>query len=237
MTLTTRITAIEKRHEPAWVPFKPTSPTPKVRGCILRSLELRGLELTVKDWTDITNLGYTDHPEVKAVLDRHSHDELAHDTQLQYLAEWMGHTQVSKAAQTLIDEWAELKVDPMVKKLCLEAGVFFQILGSWLRYTSSPEIATVRGWVMGDESLHVAVARLLVSDRGHRVTKPALDLTVKTLQFIFSDPEDELTYWGTLAYKTLVHGRASEGTELSVAPVMEFFTQESNRDIPYLVKP
>lgn len=230
-----RITKIADRQEKAWKPFRPTSKPPELRGCIRRSLELRGLELTVRDWTNISLEGYLDCPKVREVLERHAQDEIAHDEQLEAIAHWVGHTEISYTASLLVQEWDQLEVDPMIKKLALEAGIFFQILGSWHRYSSTPEIATVRGWIMGDESIHVSVARLLVSDRGLAVPKEVLDLVIKTLRFIFSEPDDELQYWGALAYKTLVHGRATEGTELSVAPVMEFFTQKSNNDIPYLV--
>jgi hypothetical protein len=238
MSLLTRLQAIESRRQfPNWKPRKAVSPlTGSMHPIIIRAVGLRGLEIPVGEWTAkfCEDLG---DPEVAAILSGHIQDEENHDTQLEYLAEYLGAKIVPPEADELVDRWLTMECHPLLKKMVLEAGVFFPILGMMGVYAKSDLLVqSVRQWISSDESAHVASSRLIIDHlrkNGETIVVPLrlLPLVRDTISYICQGTDEER--WQKASYAGVSTGKIEGGERMTTVAVPEHFTQETNLEILY----
>jgi hypothetical protein len=236
MNLAEKLEMIQnKRQDKNWNPKQTTArPQSKSHPVMGRALELRHLEITVQDWTLISadQEGYSGI--ISDTLASHARDEDKHDQQLLWLAEYWGCVGTSAKAFYLIENWQQLDVDPMVKKMCLEAGVFFPILAMMAKYASQDLYTqAIRQWIMSDESAHVAVARLLVSESRLKIPQPLVDLVEDTIRFIVGDYDTD--YWLKMSYNALRSGAIPQSESVSTVAEPDPFTQRSRKHIAYQI--
>ncbi len=212
--------------------YKPTEP---VNPVVARCLELRGLELDVKDWTlNFSNrLSETEQVEVKSILEGHARDEDKHEAILEHLQNYWGGVEVSSEAKELIKEWVDLPCDSMVKKTFLEAGVFFSILPLLTRYSNHDGYTSrVADWIMIDEQRHVRSARLLMRYFSLKGSKKLLGLVEKTLRFILqTEPTEIQDKWVKRSLSIALSGKCDEFAEESRRVVVGHFDQETNKQV------
>ena len=211
----------------------PVRDAPKQKSCeyhqvVERALQLLDLEMDVKDWT----LVYVDSdPDdaVSAILCNHAIDEDKHSLQLKILQKYWGCSKSSEQSQQIVDMWNEDQSNPMARKLALEAGVFFCLLPMLTEY-SDGELFTdaVRSWILSDEQVHVASARVLVKEHNLKLTKNLRDCIFDTLNFVLeSESEATKEKWKNRAIKILTKGEDATLEDVSIDLVPEFLTQNS----------
>jgi len=209
-----------------------------VHPSILRAIELRGLEIPVGEWTKAFTKE-VGSPGIAEILMGHINDEENHDRQLEYVAEYLNHTEISDEAMALTNRWLDHPSHPLVKKTMLEAGVFFPILGMLGRYAKGDlYLQAVRQWISSDEAAHVASSRLIISymDERHgggryKIPADLLELVVGTIRFICGGIDEG--QWLKSSRSGITTGKIYMGTELTTVSVPEAFTQISNNQIMY----
>ena len=236
MNLLDRLLQIEARRR-AWEvtaprTHHPNQPTPET---MHRLLALRSLELVVAEWTELAVTGMPDlGPGVREILISHQKDEGKHDEQLDLLALYWG-AESRPEAYDLVTRWESDPSDPLVKKLVLEAMVFFQVLAVL------PEIApddaftqAVRQWILFDESAHVASARLLVKHQQKKIPPALVQLALDTVAWMLGDLDPgQVTRYQSIAQQVIKTGRSDLVNGNSLVSHQDFFTQRDNRSIIY----
>jgi hypothetical protein len=238
MDLLQKLKAIEARRQfPDWKPRKAVSPlTGSMHPIIVRSVGLRKLEIPVAAWTAEFCEALGD-PEVEAILSGHIQDEEKHDTQLEYLAEYLGAKIVPPEADELVDRWLTLECHPLLKKMFLEAGVFFPILGMMGVYAKSDLlIQSVRQWISSDESAHVASSRLIIDHlrkTGETIVLPPglIPLVRDTISYICQGVDEER--WQRSSRSGVSTGKIEGGAQMTTVAVPDHFTQKTNSEILY----
>lgn len=212
-----------------------------------RCLSLRYLEIPVQEWTEDFIMDQPDDPRlgiVLGILGGHAQDEDKHDAQLCILADYwkagvLDHEfpDVPDEADKISKAWMEFECPSIVKKMVLESGVFFPILGMMARY--APEdlfTQSVREWITSDENAHVASSRVLIRSLNLKIPSGLTDLVRGTINFLTRDlPEQEQAKWVRLSDNGLRSGRLGNELGISVVPVPEAFTQTRNHRIPYQI--
>lgn len=228
----------DRRQFPNWVPRQAVSgSTGTFHPVLIRALGLRGLEIPVGEWTDQFIQDTPELSPIHHILLNHIKDEENHDTQLEYLAEHMGAKIVPEVADQLVDRWVTLDCHPLLKKMVLEAGVFFPILGMMGVYgKSNILIQNVRQWISSDESAHVASSRLIIDylRRNNQDIKPPtelLELVRETIKYICQGTDEEK--WLKASFSGITTGKIFEGSRLTTVAVQDPFTQTSNSEILY----
>lgn len=244
MNLEAQLNQIESRRQHKnWEVMKPVgSARTLVHPTIYRCLCLRFLEIPVKEWTQDYMAGSELGTVVVSILDSHSRDEDKHDAQLEILAEYWRvplhhemYPKIQDTADQLSQRWMSLDTPAIVKKMALECGVFFPILGMLAKY--APEdlfTQSVREWITSDENAHVASSRLIVKALGLRISVELQELVRETIEFLVDD-KDEGTrkMWHRLSSRGLRTGSMGDELGISVVSVPEAFTQTNNHRIPY----
>jgi hypothetical protein len=198
MHLLETLESIEARRQfPHWTPRKAVSPAKSpAHPTIVRAVGLRGLEIPVGEWTAQFCETIKDDA-VEVILSGHINDEENHDTQLEFLAEYLGAKLVPEAADQLVDRWLTLECHPLLKKMVLEAGVFFPLLGMMGVYSKGDIfIQNVRQWISSDESAHVASSRAIIDflrKQGQVITVPPglLPLVADTIRYICGGVDED----------------------------------------------
>lgn len=236
-----------RRQDRTWQPVKPNgTPNNAPHTSLIRSLMLRKLEIPVKLWTNHStlSLGYALGPDITSILESHAMDEDKHDTQLDWLARYWGipslegdHQETYQGAQKLMEQWLDLPCEPIVKKMCLESGVFFPILGMMSVYSRSDLFTqSVRQWITSDENAHVASSRLIIKHLGLKIPRLLNTLVEDTIDWLTENlPTEDQARWKRLSYQGMRTGQFDSGDELSTVSVPESFTQAANNRIPYQI--
>lgn len=238
-TLVQKLQLIEGRRQFLnWKPRQAASEsTETFHPVLVRAVGLRGLEIPVGDWTDQFTLSTPELDQIHHFLWGHIEDEENHDTQLEYLAEYMGAKEVPEEADILVDRWLTLKCHPLLKKMVLEAGVFFPVLGMMGVYgKSNILIQNIRQWISSDESAHVASSRLIIDylrRDGQYITPPSalMVLVEDTIKYICQGTDEEK--WLKASRSGITTGKIFEGERLTTVAVQDPFTQHSNAQILY----
>jgi len=241
MILLEKLEAIESRRQfPNWEPRRAVSPAAGTfHPTLVRTVGLRGLEIPVGEWTAQFIETIQDHA-VAMILDRHIADEENHDTQLEYLAEYMGAKVVPPEADALVDRWLILKAHPLLKKMVLEAGVFFPLLGMMGVYGKNDIlIQSVRQWISSDEAAHVASSRVIINhlrEQGEVIDVPPelVQLVKETIAYICGGVEEDR--WQKASWSGLTTGKIEGGAALSTVTLPQQFTQYTNAQILYQSK-
>lgn len=205
-------------------------------GAILRAVALRGLEIPVGEWTD-QFCASNPNPEITEILRTHIKDEEKHDSQLDYLAQYLGCVDIPPRAKELTERWLTLECHPLLKKMVLEAGVFFPILGMFAVYGKTDlYLQSVRQWVSADESAHVASSRLVIHYlrlQGEHITVPSelMELTRDTISWVCGGKDE--ARWQSASRSGLTDGRIIGGAEMTTVAVPDHFTQRANQEISY----
>lgn len=246
--LLTKLQKIEsRRQDREWEPVRPNgTPNNSPHTTLIRSLMLRRLEIPVKLWTkhSTISLGEELGPDISAILESHAYDEDKHDKQLDWLAEYWKVDSLEvwpkptyQESKRLCDLWENYPCEPIVKKMCLESGVFFPILGMMSVY-SNTDIFTqsVRQWITSDENAHVASSRLIIKHLGLKIPRTLNDLVEETIDWIVENlPTEDQARWKRVSYQGMRSGVFDDGDSLSTVSVPESFTQATNSRIPYQI--
>lgn len=200
-----------------------------------RCLELRGLELDVQGWTEEYSGGLSDqeYGKVINILDSHAKDEDKHEQILDFLQSYWGGVEVGQEAQELMEEWQDLKSNPMVKKTFLEAGVFFSVLPLITRYSDYDGYTSrVADWIMTDEQRHVRSARLLMSYFSLKGSRKLLGLIEKTIRWILkSESITVQDKWVSRSLSIALSGKCDDFNDDSVKSVLGHFDQVSVQEV------
>jgi hypothetical protein len=239
LTLIEKLQLIEGRRQFLnWKPRQAASEaTESFNPILIRAVGLRGLEIPVGEWTAQFIQDTPELSPIHHILLGHIEDEENHDTQLEYLAEHMGAKVVPEEADILVDHWLTLNCHPLLKKMVLEAGVFFPLLGMMGVYgKSNILIQNVRQWISSDESAHVASSRLIIDylrrNGQHIVPPPALMTLVQdTIKYICQGTDEEK--WLKASLSGITTGKIFEGERLTTVAVQDPFTQNRNSEILY----
>jgi hypothetical protein len=241
LELQTKLESIESRRQAKdWQPQRAASSnkgTP--HPAIIRAVGLRKLEIPVGKWTEQFIYQNTPPSSIINILEGHILDEDKHDLQLSYLADYLGSTDIPEEAQELTDRWLNLACDSLLKKMALEAGVFFPILGMMGVYAQGDLfIQATRQWISSDESAHVASARTLIAylnKSGADIKPPAglRKLVEDTVTYIVGANSKDLKKWLSASESGLTSGKIIGGDEMTGVASMETFTQRRNNEIPY----
>jgi hypothetical protein len=239
MQLLQTLQNIESRRQfRGWEPRKAVSQaTGTFSHILVRAIGLRGLEIPVGEWTEQFIETYDLGSDVADILRGHIDDEDNHDLQLSYLAEYMGCQAVPIAADDLVDRWLRLECHPLLKKMVLEAGVFFPILGMMGVYAKSDLlIQNVRQWISSDEAAHVASSRAIIDylrKNGEQIIVPPglLELVTDTIKYLCNGADEEK--WLRASRSGISTGKIEGGDRLTTVSVQEQFTQKTNSEILY----
>jgi hypothetical protein len=241
VNLEEKLMGIESRRQfKDWEPQKAASNNKGfIHPAIIRAIGLRKLEIPVGEWTD--KFIFENYPPapIARILQGHIWDEDKHDTQLEYLAEYAGAEGIPEEAKQLTDRWLDLPCDSLLKKMALEAGVFFPILGMMSVYAQNDLfIQSTRQWISSDESAHVASARTIIAHlnragAGIKPTAALRDLVKDTITYIVGSNSPDLKKWLAASESGLKSGTIVGGDEMTGVASMETFTQYRNNEIPY----
>lgn len=235
--LLAQIERIEATNKGWSVGVPMSQPSQPVHPVVARALELRALELEVKDWTDDyhDSLDPDSLAEIRAVLHNHATDEFKHDEVLDHLANYWQHTEVSEESQRIIDMWISYPGNVLAKKTMLEAGVFFSVLPMMDRFSGRDfYTGKVREWIMMDEVRHVAISRMLVKHFGLKMDRGILSLIEQTIRHILSSESEEVqARWVKRSIEIAVKGKSDDFAEDSIRTTVGFFDQQKRSDITY----
>jgi len=239
LTLIEKLQLIEGRRQFLnWKPRQVASDaTETFNPMLIRAVGLRGLEIPVGEWTAQFIQDTPELSPIHHILLNHIEDEENHDTQLEYLAEHMGAKVVPEEADILVDRWLTLNCHPLLKKMVLEAGVFFPVLGMMGVYgKSNILIQNVRQWISSDESAHVASSRLIIDylrRNGQHISPPPALMTLiqDTIKYICQGTDEEK--WLKASLSGITTGKIFEGEKLTTVAVQDPFTQNRNSEILY----
>lgn len=241
MQLLEKLQNIEARRQfPNWEPRQAVSPAiGTFHPALIRAIGLRGLEIPVGEWT-AQFIDTIQDDAIAVILNGHINDEENHDRQLEYLAEYMGAKMVPPEADSLVDRWLTLECHPLLKKMVLEAGVFFPLLGMMGVYGKNDLfIQSVRQWISSDEAAHVASSRVIVGhlrDSGAVIKVPPqlLELTKATIRYICGGVDEER--WLKASISGISTGKIEGGVSMTTVSLPQQFTQHTNAEILYQSK-
>jgi len=239
LTLIEKLQLIEGRRQFLnWKPRQAASEaTETFSHMLIRAVGLRGLEIPVGEWTAQFIQDTPELNPIHHILLGHIEDEENHDVQLEYLAEHMGAKIVPEEADILVDRWLTLNCHPLLKKMVLEAGVFFPILGMMGVYgKSNILIQNIRQWISSDESAHVASSRLIIDylrRNGQNIapSRDLMSLVQDTIRYICQGTDEDK--WLKASRSGITTGRIFEGESLTTVAVQDPFTQNRNSEILY----
>jgi hypothetical protein len=178
-----------------WSPNEPTSERSSASRTISRCLALTPLEPAVADFianglskADLSKLD----PGVIETLRRNIEDEEKHELALNRAKAAMVDYDPSfeVEAQEIIQAWKDLPDPEIVKAALMENSIFFLILPAYSNFGGAALRITSNS-ISADERIHVISHRTAAQQLGIRPSKAINKLRKDTVEFLFSDLEEE----------------------------------------------